>query len=165
MRLIKLAIISFALIFLVVTFITMLIPSQVRISRAVDIEAPGSEVFPLIKDQSQWDQWHPVFADSAARREWLAADKQVVASTDSTYILKMQKTGRKAFVTGWQLYRYPNRQTTTVQWYMDIRLAWYPWEKFSSLFFERTYGAMMEQGLANLRKVVTGEGPPAAIHP
>jgi hypothetical protein len=35
---------------------------------------------------------------------------------------------------------------------MDFQLAWYPWQKFSSLFYERTYGAMMERGLANFKK-------------
>jgi hypothetical protein len=35
---------------------------------------------------------------------------------------------------------------------MDFRLSWYPWEKFSSLFYEKTYGTMMETGLLNFKK-------------
>lgn len=165
MRLIKLALISFIFIFLVVTFITMLIPAQVRISRATDIRATPHEIFMLVKDQRQWHRWHPVFADSAARQEWLSASQELMANTDSTYIIKVQKTGRKAFVTGWETYEYRNSAMTTVQWYMDIKLSWYPWEKFSSLFFERTYGAMMEQGLASLQEAIAGETRTSSVHP
>jgi len=40
-----------------------------------------------------------------------------------------------------------------VQWWMDFKLRWYPWEKFSSLFFENIYGAQMEKGLDNLKRL------------
>jgi hypothetical protein len=32
---------------------------------------------------------------------------------------------------------------------MDFKLPWYPWQKFGSLFYENTYGQMMQNGLAN----------------
>jgi hypothetical protein len=38
---------------------------------------------------------------------------------------------------------------------MDFQLGWYPWQKFSTFFFESTYGALMEKGLANLKKELT----------
>jgi hypothetical protein len=43
---------------------------------------------------------------------------------------------------------------------MDFRLSWYPWEKFSSLFYEKTYGAMMERGLNDLKKRLETTGTP-----
>jgi hypothetical protein len=36
---------------------------------------------------------------------------------------------------------------------MDFRLRWYPWEKFSSLLFEKSYGLTMEKGLNNIKKL------------
>jgi hypothetical protein len=36
---------------------------------------------------------------------------------------------------------------------MDFQLGWYPWQKFSSLFYENTYGNMMQDGLARLKSV------------
>jgi hypothetical protein len=36
---------------------------------------------------------------------------------------------------------------------MDFHLKWYPWKKFSSLFFENTYGVMMQEGLENMRNL------------
>lgn len=34
---------------------------------------------------------------------------------------------------------------------MDFHLSWYPWQKFGSLLYESTYGAMMEKGLTNIK--------------
>jgi hypothetical protein len=36
---------------------------------------------------------------------------------------------------------------------MDFRLRWYPWEKFSSLLFEKQYGTQMEAGLESLKQL------------
>lgn len=152
MRLIKLALFSFVFIFLVVTAISLLIPSHIRISKATNVLASRDSIFSLIKNENNWHRWHPIYKDSAAVKEWQAADKKVLANTDSTFVLEMKKPDRKSFVTGWQLYHYPHTDSLTIQWYMDFKLSWYPWEKFSSMFYENTYGLMMEQGLSNLKQ-------------
>jgi hypothetical protein len=40
---------------------------------------------------------------------------------------------------------------TIVQWYFDIKLNWYPWEKISSIVFDKQYGPLMEQSLGHLK--------------
>ena len=152
MRVIKLAIISFVLIFLLITAISLTIPSKIRISKATNLAATREQVFSLVKNENNWHSWHPIFSDSAALRDWQSAKKTVIADTDSTYVLQVQKDDRKPFITGWQLYHYPHTDSLTLQWYMDFKLKWYPWEKFSTLFYEKTYGVMMEQGLTRLKE-------------
>jgi hypothetical protein len=78
--------------------------------------------------------------------------KTIVEQTDSTLVYQLQQSGRKRVINGWELYGGPASDSLTLQWYMDFQLGWYPWEKFSSLFYEKTYGAMMERGLLNLKK-------------
>lgn len=129
-----------------------MIPSEIRISKAVNLHAPPDSIFHYIKNESTWDKWHPVFADSVSRKQWVLADKKTLASTDSTYVLQSQQSGRKPVTSGWELYRFAQTDSVTLQWYMDFQLSWYPWEKFSSLFFEKSYGVMMEQGLTNLKQ-------------
>lgn len=157
MRLIKLAIISFVFIFLLVTAMSLLIPSHIRISKATNLSASREQVFSLVKNQDQWHLWHPAYRDSAALKDWQAATQTVVENTDSTYVLKVQKEGRKSFVNGFELYHYQHTDSLTLQWYMDFQLSWYPWEKFSSMFYEKTYGVMMEQGLTNLKEQLRSE--------
>jgi hypothetical protein len=41
-----------------------------------------------------------------------------------------------------------------LQWYFDIKLRWYPWEKFGSIVFDKQLGPPMEKSLANLKKLL-----------
>ena len=52
--------------------------------------------------------------------------------------------------------RHQEGDSSTLQWYMDFKLRWYPWEKFKSLFFENIYGFQMERGLENLKQLSEG---------
>lgn len=154
MRIIKLVLIGFFFIFLVFTAISLLIPSHVRISKAANFKN-GANVFALIKDESKWQQWHPAYQDSTTRMQWASITRKILADTDSTFIIELQQQDRKAVVNGWELYHYSHGDSITLQWYMDFKLSWRPWEKFSSLFYERNYGTMMEKGLTNLKEKVS----------
>lgn len=154
---IKLAVISFVLIFLLVTVMSLMIPGDIRISRAVNLRAQPQKVFGLIKNQENWKYWHPIYQDTAALKDWRNAHQQIVEDTDSTYVIRSKKENRNHLITGFQMYQYDRADSLTLQWYMDLKLSWYPWEKFSSLFFEQTYGVMMEQGLSNLKSYMHKE--------
>jgi len=58
----------------------------------------------------------------------------------------------KPVISGFKTIRHPG-DSLTLQWYMDFKLKWYPWEKFRSLFYENIYGVQMEQGLHNLKEL------------
>jgi len=149
MRIIKLGVISFVVIFLIITLISFLFPSQIRISRATNLPNQRDSIFSLLKNESVW---HPAYLDSATSVQMGQLNRTLVEETDSTLVYTLQQSGRKKVNSGWQLYGSPASDSLTLQWYMDFRLSWYPWEKFSSLFYEQTYGAMMERGLYNLKK-------------
>ena len=76
----------------------------------------------------------------------------LVRSDEDEVIFSQQQSNKKPVINGFQTYTYAGSDSLTLQWYMDIRLGWFPWQKFSSLFFESTYGTMMEQGLGNLKQ-------------
>lgn len=151
MRIIKLGLISFGFIFLIVFLISLLIPSHIRISRATNLPNQRDSIFSLLKNERLW---HPAYLDSSTSLQMNGLQKRLTEQSDSTIVYTLQQQGRKPVINGWQLYGTPSSDSLTLQWYMDFNLGWYPWEKFSSLFYERTYGAMMESGLANLRKAL-----------
>lgn len=155
MRFIKLGLISLFVLFLLVTLISLLIPAQIRLSKAIDLPNRRQQVFSLLQRDTAW---HPAYSDTASAKAMKKLDKKLVAKTDSTYVLQLQQQGRKPVISGWQVYGSPTADSLTLQWYMDFRLSWYPWEKFSSLFFESTYGNMMEKGLANLKEQMKASG-------
>ena len=162
MRFIKLAIISFILFFLLITGISFFIPSTVRISRAIQVNADREKLVNILSDIKVWKSWYPgmdsgniiyeegkpvaIKPDPGNKIQWRKKDV-----TDSSVIFYLAGAGSKKVDNGWNLVR--EQGSLTVQWYMDFKLRWYPWEKFSSLLFEKQYGTQMEIGLAKLKRL------------
>lgn len=165
MRFIRLFLISFIVLFLIITGISLFIPSHVRISKAIDIRASRDSIVAQLADPAQWKHWYPGL-DTAALYYEQGVPKGVITNRQSNaFILITEATGKevvtefkgfrnKQVVSGWNLIPAADSATVTVQWYMDFSLRWYPWEKFSSLVLEKNYRPVMEQGLANLKKQV-----------
>ena len=144
MRVIKLGFISLIAFALLITFISFFFPSRVRISKAIDINADRAEVMAQLADTANWRNWYPGI-DSAE-------SFPVISSvTDSTVTASSNMANGRKGITGWNVYRAAIPNTVTVQWYMDFRLRWYPWEKFSSLLLEKRYGSLIERGLEKLK--------------
>lgn len=152
MRVVKLGFLSLVVLFLVVTLISLLFPSRIRLSRATNLPNERQKIFRLLQHDSLW---HPAYRDSSTQKNFALLAKRTITLTDSTYVVQLQQPNRKPVVSGWNLYGRPAVDSLTLQWYMDFQLGWYPWEKFSSLFYEQTYGVMMEKGLANFKEQLT----------
>src|SRR5260370_35286267 len=60
-RFIKLAVLSFIFLFLIVMTISTFIPSNVRISRAINIKSSPDSVVNEINDLNKWKKWYPGF--------------------------------------------------------------------------------------------------------
>ena len=155
MRLLKLALISAIVLFLLATAITAFIPSRVRISRAINLKARPKAVLDTIANFDTWSQWNPLFmAQDSGRTEAGKISLRESQRTDSSFVTSLAQGSKPSVGAGWQVYTYPSADSLTLQWYMDFKLKWYPWQKFSSLFYESTYGVMMEQGLANFKQYI-----------
>ena len=168
MRIIKLAIGSFIFLFLIVTGISLFIPSHIRISKAINIYADKSFVMTQISDATNWKNWYPgldstkpLYVDGKMKgvifnkndsmnQVYIKIDKESENEITAQYVNKK----RRPVINGWKIISYPVTDSLTVQWYMDFHLPWYPWEKFRSLLFEKLYGSRMEQGLSNLKGLV-----------
>jgi hypothetical protein len=142
-RVIKLGIISFIVVFIIVFLMSLLIPSHVRISRAINIEAPQGKIYPLLADTANWKKWN-VMANKK-----LVSD---ISSRDSSMITTRWTFGGRSVTGAYRLERIAD--VTVVQWYFDFRLNWYPWEKFGSITFEKQFGPPMETSLINLKDLV-----------
>jgi hypothetical protein len=151
-RLIKLAILSIIILFLIATGISLLIPSQIRISKAANFHHSQKQALvDAIKDQKKWNEWHPAYMNDSLQRMKEVSVAKLIES-DSELVFQMQQGKKPPVISAWKFYGYPNADSLTLQWYMDFSLKWYPWQKFGSLFFENTYGRMMEEGLTNLKR-------------
>ena len=154
MRLIKLAFISVLILFIILTGISLFIPSHIRLTKVITIRPEKDSIFSLVKNKSEWLRWHPSFINGEQNEMLSRIDVKVISEKDSLLSIQWRQAGKKTLNMGWHLMRSNNIDPATLQWFMDFKTSWYPWEKFGSLFYENNYGAMMEQGLINIKKEV-----------
>jgi hypothetical protein len=160
-RIIKLGLISIVILSIVVTVISLFIPSHVRVSRAIDINSSPEIVMSKIKSPLNWREWYPG-ADTMnkvvikGQLKGLMLDESnilvITGITDSTVSALFAGPRSKNVTTTWRLIA-SNNFSVTVQWYIDFHLHWYPWEKFSSLVFDKVYGPRLEKGLEKLKAI------------
>lgn len=153
MKAIKLVLLSIVFLFIVVTAISLLIPSHIRISKAINIQGQKDSILSLVGDTSKWKQWHPAFISSGSTRRFPAIHINSIVRNDSEIVMRLQQANKPEVVNGWKIYGHRQVDSLTLQWYMDFYLKWYPWQKFGSLFYENNYGVMMEQGLDNIKRL------------
>jgi hypothetical protein len=165
MRVIKLAILSFIFIFLLITLISLFIPGSIRISKATNIAADDRVVYTYVDELPDWKQWHPVLKN-VPENEFVVLDDsnvkvqgtsiRVVGRKNEEIITEMVTDNGRPVISVLKVIRHQEGDSSTLQWYMDFKLRWYPWEKFKSLFFENIYGFQMERGLENLKQLSEG---------
>lgn len=160
MRLIKLGIISFVVIFLVIFLLSLLIPSTVRVSRAINIDAPVDSVMAQVKDIRNWKGWNemlnnPDYKDVSYTENGFHSDQVQIkirsAKADSVLTDWHQLSGRDIH-SGFACFNMNG--VTVLQWYFDFKLRWYPWEKIGSIIFDKQLGPPMEKSLGNLKTMV-----------
>lgn len=162
MRLIKLAILSFIILFLLITLISLFIPSKIRISKATNIAAGDVVIDTNIKKLSNWKNWHPALKGIPGNEIEVLNDSGIkvkgtkiviIERKNDELVTKMAANDGRPVITGFKTISHQQGDSATLQWFMDFKLRWYPWEKFRSLFYENIYGVQMEQGLSNLKEL------------
>jgi len=163
MRFIKLPFLSFIVLFLLVTVISLFIPSNLRISKAVNVQANSDSIFTQVSILKNWQNWHPALKDMSSSEFIFSDDGSMKIRDDKLKMLQVKKDeivteltkdDGRPIVSRIKIISHLQSDSLTVQWYFDFQLRWYPWEKFRSLFYENIYGVQMELGLANLKQLL-----------
>lgn len=137
------------MIFLLFTGISLFIPSQVNISRAINLDSSADSIMMLIKDTTQWPAWYPGYDTMKAKGTTIKFS--VIEKNKLTAEFKNQKS--KSISSTWQVIPYEHTDSITLHWNMQFKLKWYPWEKFGSLLYEKAYGTQMERGLNSIESL------------
>lgn len=159
MRFLKLAIISIILLVGTVTAISLLLPSTVRVTRGVDINAPVDSVYGRISNLDKWKLWIanrdtlPISV-AADKKSFAMGNMKVTLSTSSQSQIKTLWTVNEGtpMVGTFFLATQKDKHEITVQWEFVQHLKWYPWEKFSAAITDKVLGPFMEESLKNLEE-------------
>ncbi|MEO6729735.1 MAG: hypothetical protein ABIN01_00865 [Ferruginibacter sp.] len=165
MRLVKAFVAGIAGLFIIITLFSLLIPSRVRVSRAVLINNTNSEaVYQQIANFENWKQWHPIFTLDSAKLYLggptsgcviLQRGKEVklkLISADSTSIkFLLQADGENDIDNDIVISKLPSQNSLQVEWRAITKLHWYPWEKFYGIFIDKLTGPGYEAALDGLK--------------
>ncbi|TXI33354.1 MAG: hypothetical protein E6Q58_02875 [Niabella sp.] len=162
MKYIKLIFFSGVSFFVLALIVSFFIPSHISVTRTTKIAGGRDSVLNQVKDLSNWKNWYPGMANKTLENPVMKEGRttsgsisgvliKLDKSDDSTVLATFQKGERpvKAF---WQLGKDLKSDSLLLQNSMEFDLKWYPWEKFSSLLMDKSYGHIMELGLQNLKK-------------
>ena len=164
MRFVKLFLISSIFLFLVLAAIASLLPVHLRMSRAVDIHGSHEVVFNAINDIGLWKKWNQFLINAPLTNTIIsvpASGKGALIKSDQL-IISIINSCPDSITTFWNQVNAKNFSGgfnlmdlkpgfVTVQFYLDFSFKWYPWEKLSSLLYEREIGTVMEESLSNLK--------------
>ena len=150
MNYLKLGLISIVIIFLLFTGISLFIPSHVRISRAINLASTSEKIINELNDTSQWRNWYPGFDEM----QKAGTNISITEKKENEISIEFNSPNKKTITSTWQAIPYSQSDSVTLQWYLHFKLSWYPWEKFGSLLYEKSYGQQMETGLQNLKNRV-----------
>jgi hypothetical protein len=164
MKILKLIIGSIIFFAIVITIISLFVPSDVRVSKAIQINSSMQALTEQIGNPENWRNWYPG-ADSSkfyyengsvkglvlneAKRQSIVFTGKKNDEVTAMYVLPNKK-----IPTGWQWVPAADSNSVTVFWYIDFHLRWYPWEKFTSFMFEKVYTPQLKQGLENLKSLL-----------
>lgn len=170
MRLIKGVLVVMISLFSIITLFSLLIPSSVRISRAVVINnADAAAVYNQIIPFENWKNWHPIYTTDSAtfNRDSKGADFHIIhrqqdiqlllqkADSNSIQFL-LQTKGANDVQNEIVIHSLPSQQAVQVEWRTITRLNWYPWEKFYGIFLDQLTGASYEGALNGLKGFLEG---------
>ena len=169
MKMIKGGILVFVGLFVVVTLISLLIPSTIVTAKATTVQADSLKLFDAISDLRKWNNWHPVFMNDTnaihfsentnkvnAYATWETNGKQnklVITKINYPIVeFSLQRDGENDLIN--ELFVTPVQEAGNmqVQWKAITKLKWYPWEKFSGIFIEKISGSGYEAALESLKK-------------
>jgi hypothetical protein len=161
MKYIKLIIISFVFLSVLVTGISLLFPSKVIASRAIEVNTSADKIAYFTSDLSHWNQWMSDWKQNKVdlKNNTAYIGTQTVRFLDKTATkvnYEWIATGQNPYLVTfeWTLLK---DNTYVIHWSFEQKVKWYPWEKFQTLLNDKLLGAKMEIELQHLQEAINSK--------
>lgn len=180
MNALKKALVGLGVVFAILIFIGLALPSILDVQRSVTINAPPSAIFPYINDLKAFNQWSPwaevdpntqyTFAGPAsgvgAKMIWSSKDpgvgggtQQITASESDRRVEVVLDFGEQG--QGRSYYDLkPEGLNTVVTWSFNTDFGYDLVGRYFALMMDDMVAEEYEKGLENLKVLVEGQGKP-----
>jgi hypothetical protein len=169
MKLIKAGLIGLLGLSILITLISLLMPSEVHGRRGVVIKADSEKIRNQVAVFYNWKNWHPEFRENADKLVYhnvstgqnANCDLNVngrttnysIARNNAEFITVIQKKkGQNDIENIFTFSKDSATGGTYVDWKFISTLKWYPWEKFAGMFTETMTAPLFEMALDSLKK-------------
>ena len=161
MKYIKLIIISVVFLIALVTGISLLFPSKVIASRAIEVNTSADKIAYFTSDLSHWNQWMSDWKQNKVELKNNTAyigtqTVRFLDKTDTKVNYEWMATGQNPYLVTfeWTLLK---DSTYVIHWSFEQNVKWYPWEKFQTLLNDKLLGAKMEIELQHLQEAINSK--------
>jgi hypothetical protein len=141
-----------------VTAISLLFPSTVIVSRAIEVKSTSEKIAFYAADLNQWSAWMSDWKQNEVRlqNDTALIGTQMIhfeSKTDSSVNYQWIATGQAPYIV--KIEWFPlEKGNYVIHWTFEQHVSWYPWEKFQTLLNEKLLGGKMEMELQNLQGVI-----------
>ena len=158
----KLIIASLLVFSLIILFLFALFPSDISVTRVVQINKLRAEVRYKIADLREWRSWNEFLYEAYGNRSvsW-ATGKEDSIHIERPYVrVDLLKVTQDSVITRWEhdknyfsgnFILTETSGQTVLEWTLYFHVKWYPWEKLASMFYDKQLGPLMENSLIKLR--------------
>ncbi|HET9055696.1 MAG TPA: SRPBCC family protein [Chitinophagaceae bacterium] len=177
MRNIKIFFFGLLVLAILFTLFSLFIPSTVRVSRVVEIDAPAEKIYTAVSNVNTWNNWMPWSAADSLFKinvnitgekikssySWQVKKDDskkgkitVVELHNDEIVMLNELSGYKASPGSFKLYTNPHAAYVLVEWKIKIGIKWYPWAKLKGILLDKIYGPVLEDGLKRLKAYCEG---------
>ncbi|MBN9380079.1 MAG: hypothetical protein J0H74_04910 [Chitinophagaceae bacterium] len=163
-RIIKFLFISDVVLFGVLTALSLLFPSQLRMSRAINVAASRERIRGAVEDLHRWEEWNTFIrttpltgktfsSPASGKGAFLHSDQlalEITGSAPDSVALDWRLSSGKHFKGGYNILGNEGDSITIQSWF-DFHFRWYPWEKLGILVYDKQFGPLMEESLMDLK--------------
>lgn len=151
---------------LLITSVSLLMPSKVVANQTIIVNASPDSIMPYLNTPQNWSLWFPVLADTLRERKskqvaiknntasWTENGKQrtlVLQKKGADYVQILLQTQGEKDIINMFVVSPVDAMSFQVEWKLMSELSWYPWEKFSGIFFSNLVEPACKQGLGKLK--------------
>lgn len=157
-------------LFIMITVVSLLMPSNVMTVRSVVVHGDTSFIAAELTDLKKWKDWHPVFMADSNHIEVSAVSSGVNASASwstngkrNTFLItdassnhikaSLMRKGENDVINVLSINPVNDSTAVQVEWRALTKLKWYPWEKFYGIFIDKITGPGYEMALNNLKEL------------
>jgi hypothetical protein len=158
---------------IVLTAVGFLLPSHVRVERAITISSPAAKVFPLINNYANFNKWSPwalldpsaqytfegPVAGVGAKLSWngdpatIGSGQQTIAASEADRLVKVNIRFGNRYAAVMTYTLAPDGAGTRVVWTVETDVGSNPVGRYFGLMFDTMIGGDCSRGLARLKEL------------